>query len=99
MKVHETGPGSEGQTSSLWKRIIDVFDRRGGGSGGRSRLLSGLIVLLFLWGMTWPLFLRLRLLPGASLTHPEVLLSGAFALAVLFAGLLNRRGRYLISFR
>jgi len=95
MTEHESRLGSGGQAPFQRKRIIGTFDHPGNGSGGRSRLLSGLVVLLFLWGVTWPLFLRLRVLPGASWTHPEVLLSGAFALAVLFVGLLNRRGHYL----
>jgi len=67
------------------------------GRNNRSRLLSAVLAVMLAWGIAWPVFIRVSLLPAAGWTHPAILVSGAFSLGVLCAVLLNRRGRYLAA--
>ncbi len=67
----------------------------GVGNSDRSRLVFPLLLLLLVWSVLWPLFLRYYLMPGAGWANAEIRLSGAFALGVLLALVLHRRGRYL----
>ena len=66
-------------------------------ASGLPRILSGLLIMMLVWGVTWPLVIRYILLPEAGWSNPQIGVSFAFALGVLGAMLLNRNGRYLAA--
>ncbi|MCK9356361.1 MAG: PAS domain S-box protein [Dehalococcoidia bacterium] len=96
MTEQDKGGKTTGLLPRLRRRMSSWSLRREDSDlSGRSRLLSALLLLLFVWGIAWALFLRFYLMRQTGWSNPEIRVSVVFALAVVLAGLLNRRGRYL----